>query len=344
MIGSPTPSVSLSTVQAAVLAGTGQPSSEARGASGAAASNEATVRSNPRTDVAGPSVTKPSSQVSERRLDAVARTNLTAETALFLQENDPGQFSDGASEAENDLGQNNSGAVATGSTPSAESTATQQASAEDAEQAQQAGPVDGEAADDEADATGDGLSEEEEKQVKELAQRDREVRAHEQAHARTGGPHAGAPSYTFQQGPDGKRYAIGGEVAIDTSKERTPEATIRKMQVVIRAATAPAEPSSQDMKVAQQARSALQEAQTQARTERTEELRGEGDEETGVESTTSPVEAGSGGGASEGSRDGAAAGEDNADGARSVATALAAYQAISNAGRPEASQGNGLVV
>ncbi|NVK34608.1 MAG: hypothetical protein HWE23_09025 [Rhodobacteraceae bacterium] len=134
----------------------------------------------------------------------------------------------------------------------------------------------GEPSEEEADA--DGLTEEEEKQVRELAARDREVRAHEQAHARVGGAYAGAPSYTFQQGPDGKRYAIGGEVSIDTSSERTPEATVRKMQVVIRAATAPAEPSPQDMKVAQQARSTLQAAQAEVRAERAEDLRGEDNE------------------------------------------------------------------
>ncbi|WP_417672222.1 putative metalloprotease CJM1_0395 family protein [Roseibium sp.] len=132
----------------------------------------------------------------------------------------------------------------------------------------------------------DGLSEAEEKQVKELQQRDREVRAHEQAHARVGGAYAGAPSYTFQQGPDGKRYAIGGEVQIDTSTERTPEATVRKMQIVIRAATAPAEPSSQDLKVAQQARAQLAAAQAEARQEKADELRG--DDEAGETATTDP--------------------------------------------------------
>ncbi|WP_202981325.1 putative metalloprotease CJM1_0395 family protein [Labrenzia sp. CE80] len=130
----------------------------------------------------------------------------------------------------------------------------------------------------EEDPDGDGLTEAEEKQVEELKQRDREVRAHEQAHARVGGPYAGAPTYTFQQGPDGGRYAIGGEVQIDTSVERTAEATIRKMQIVIRAATAPAEPSSQDLKVAQQARSQLAAAQAEARAEAAEEL--SGDDET----------------------------------------------------------------
>lgn len=140
----------------------------------------------------------------------------------------------------------------------------------------------------EEDADGDGLTAEEEKQVEELKQRDREVRAHEQAHARAGGAYAGAPSYTFQQGPDGKRYAIGGEVQIETSKERTPEATIRKMQIVIRAATAPADPSSQDMKVAQQARATLQEAQAEARQERQAELQGDEEGEgTSVSATSS---------------------------------------------------------
>lgn len=130
-----------------------------------------------------------------------------------------------------------------------------------------------EPSEEDADKDGDELTEEEEKQVKELQARDREVRAHEQAHARVGGPYASAPSYTFQQGPDGKRYAIGGEVQIDTATERTPEATVRKMQIVIRAATAPAEPSSQDMKVAQQARSQLVEAQAELRQQKADELK-----------------------------------------------------------------------
>lgn len=138
--------------------------------------------------------------------------------------------------------------------------------------------------DSEEDQDGDGLNEAEEKQVDELSQRDREVRAHEQAHARAGGAHAGAPSYTFQQGPDGKRYAVGGEVQIDTSGERTPEATIRKMQTVIRAATAPADPSSQDLKVAQQARAQLAEAQAERRQMQAEEM-ASGDEGVGGVST-----------------------------------------------------------
>jgi hypothetical protein len=136
---------------------------------------------------------------------------------------------------------------------------------------------------DKEDPDGDGLNEAEEKQVQEMKQRDREVRAHEQAHARVGGAYASAPSYTFQQGPDGKRYAVGGEVQIDTAKERTPEATVRKMRVVISAALAPAEPSGQDLSVAQQARSQLSEAQAELRQQKLEELKGDGDTAAGPE-------------------------------------------------------------
>lgn len=143
--------------------------------------------------------------------------------------------------------------------------------------------VAGQSGEDEGANKSDSLSEAEEKQVEKLKQRDREVRAHEHAHARTGGAYAGAPSYSYQQGPDGKRYAVGGEVSIDTSSERTAEATVRKMQVVIRAATAPADPSSQDLKVAQQARAQLQEAQTQLRQERAAEQSGEGEDAVGTD-------------------------------------------------------------
>lgn len=95
------------------------------------------------------------------------------------------------------------------------------------------------------------LSPEEQKMVAALQQRDREVRTHEQAHLANAGQYArGGPSYSFQQGPDGRRYAIGGEVPIDTSPEPIPEQTILKMEAIKRAAMAPAEPSSTDRSVA----------------------------------------------------------------------------------------------
>jgi hypothetical protein len=61
-------------------------------------------------------------------------------------------------------------------------------------------------------------------------------------------------SFTYVRGPDGKRYAVGGEVSIDTSPVRgDPEATIQKAQQIRAAANAPANPSSQDRAVAAQA-------------------------------------------------------------------------------------------
>lgn len=102
------------------------------------------------------------------------------------------------------------------------------------------------------------LSQEEQAEVRKLKQRDQEVRRHEQAHKAAAGQHAsGGPSFEFTTGPDGKRYATGGEVNIDTSAvPGDPQATIAKMQQIQRAANAPANPSSQDRAVAAQASAA----------------------------------------------------------------------------------------
>ncbi|NOQ47505.1 MAG: catalase, partial [Desulfobulbaceae bacterium] len=103
----------------------------------------------------------------------------------------------------------------------------------------------------------------------ELKQRDREVRAHEQAHLANAGQYAGGPSYSYQQGPDGKRYAVGGEVPIDVSKKRTPEQTIQKMRTVRRAALAPANPSSADRSIAASASRKEAEARRELQNEKT---------------------------------------------------------------------------
>ncbi|MBF0265244.1 MAG: hypothetical protein HQL46_08215, partial [Gammaproteobacteria bacterium] len=48
------------------------------------------------------------------------------------------------------------------------------------------------------------------KQIEELKKRDEEVRAHEQAHmAAAGSLSNGSASFDYQNGPDGKRYAVG---------------------------------------------------------------------------------------------------------------------------------------
>ena len=100
-------------------------------------------------------------------------------------------------------------------------------------------------------AEGEELTEEEQSEVRELEDRDREVRQHEQAHMAAGGQYTrGAPSYDYQTGPDGQRYAVGGKVSVDTAAERTPEATISKAQTIRRAALAPADPSAADRAIA----------------------------------------------------------------------------------------------
>lgn len=99
------------------------------------------------------------------------------------------------------------------------------------------------------------LSEEEKQKVKELKKIDAKVKAHEQAHVAAGGDLVkGRVNYQYQVGPDNKKYAVGGEVSIDIAPvPGDPEATIRKMQKVKRAALAPADPSPQDRSIATKA-------------------------------------------------------------------------------------------
>ena len=92
----------------------------------------------------------------------------------------------------------------------------------------------------------------EQAEIAELQRRDQEVRSHEQAHiSAAGGLANGGASFSFQRGPDGKQYAVGGEVAIDTSPvSGNPDATIQKAQQIRAAALAPTNPSTQDRAVA----------------------------------------------------------------------------------------------
>lgn len=102
----------------------------------------------------------------------------------------------------------------------------------------------------------------EQQQIEELKARDREVRLHEQAHARVGGQYAGSPTYEYQRGPDGNNYAVGGQVMIDVAEvPNDPKATIDKMQTVRAAALAPAEPSGADRAIAADATQKMASAQ-----------------------------------------------------------------------------------
>lgn len=99
------------------------------------------------------------------------------------------------------------------------------------------------------------LTQDELRLVEQLKQIDAEVRRHEMAHVAAGGQYiSSGANFSYKKGPDGKNYAVAGEVSIDVSPiPGDPEATIQKMRKVRSAALAPANPSAQDRKVASNA-------------------------------------------------------------------------------------------
>lgn len=117
------------------------------------------------------------------------------------------------------------------------------------------------------------LSADEKRVVHSLQARDAEVRAHEAAH-QSGGAATGAASFTYQKGPDGRMYAIGGEVSISYKSGSTPQETIANADAVIAAALAPANPSGQDLAVASSANMMKIKAQQQLAQETQEKLAG----------------------------------------------------------------------
>jgi hypothetical protein len=99
------------------------------------------------------------------------------------------------------------------------------------------------------------LSEEEKREVQKLKETDRKVRQHEMAHlAAAQGIAISGANFEYKQGPDGINYAVGGDVKIDVSPEKDPQATIEKARRIAAAALAPADPSPQDRQVAAKAR------------------------------------------------------------------------------------------
>ncbi|MBU1928007.1 hypothetical protein KKG77_03310 [bacterium] len=107
------------------------------------------------------------------------------------------------------------------------------------------------------------LNDAEQKILNDLASRDSQVRAHEAAHQAAGGGMTGAASFTYQQGPDGKMYAIGGEVSISMKSGSSPEETIANARQIAAAAMAAGSPSPQDFAVASSARVMEMKAQQQ---------------------------------------------------------------------------------
>ncbi|GAB2865100.1 hypothetical protein GCM10027277_37500 [Pseudoduganella ginsengisoli] len=108
------------------------------------------------------------------------------------------------------------------------------------------------------------LTPEQQAQIDKLKASDTKVRQHEQAHlAAAGGLATSWPTYTYQRGPNGVNYAVGGEVNINTSPGSTPQETIARAERIQAAALAPADPSGQDRSVAARAQQMEREAQVE---------------------------------------------------------------------------------
>ncbi|NTV95762.1 MAG: hypothetical protein HGA75_10135 [Thiobacillus sp.] len=105
------------------------------------------------------------------------------------------------------------------------------------------------------------LTPEQQQQVQQLKAIDQKVRAHEAAHMSAGAGLTSGASYQYTRGPDGKQYAVAGEVKIDVSPGQTPSQTLDKAKRIQAAALAPADPSSQDRAVAAQAAQMAMQAQ-----------------------------------------------------------------------------------
>jgi len=81
-------------------------------------------------------------------------------------------------------------------------------------------------------------------------------------------------SFTYRQGPDGKEYAVAGEVQIDVSPAKTPQETLTKAERIKAAALAPSDPSAQDRAVAAQATQMAREAQIELSDQKFEQSTG----------------------------------------------------------------------
>lgn len=136
------------------------------------------------------------------------------------------------------------------------------------------------------------LTQEDQAEVRELQNRDREVQAHEAAHRAAAGGLASGGNFTYTRGPDGRSYAVSGEVSIRMPATDNPGDRVRQAETVRRAALAPADPSPQDRQVAAQAtamaaqaRSELQAQQRQQMTENREKAAADDGAETGMQNS-----------------------------------------------------------
>jgi hypothetical protein len=117
-----------------------------------------------------------------------------------------------------------------------------------------------------------GLTEAERAEVRRLQAIDQQVRQHEAAHKAAGLGVTGPASFTYVTGPDGRQYAVAGEVSISANVGTgSPEQAVRDLERVKAAALAPGDPSSQDRAVAAAANAALARAEAAARDQEEQE-------------------------------------------------------------------------
>ncbi|MFW5807954.1 MAG: putative metalloprotease CJM1_0395 family protein [Spirochaetota bacterium] len=112
--------------------------------------------------------------------------------------------------------------------------------------------------------------------VRQLKERDTEVRAHEASHAAGNGILTiGTPRFTYQIGPDGKAYAIGGQVTLATMPARDPQAAEQNAKNLKDAALSVSDPSVQDLAAAASADAMISEARAAAARYRENDLSAE---------------------------------------------------------------------
>lgn len=100
-------------------------------------------------------------------------------------------------------------------------------------------------------ARDEDLSERDQAALQNLRQRDAQVRQEENAHAGAAGSIAGPIVYTYQRGPDGRMYAVGGSVSISAQTYTGDPAEARALGARINAAAnAAINPSGADQRAA----------------------------------------------------------------------------------------------
>ncbi len=122
--------------------------------------------------------------------------------------------------------------------------------------------------------SGESIPEELDPRIRRFREIEKEVLAHEAAHAASAGGMGWPVVYRYATGPDGRRYIVGGHVTIGVPKGRTPEEQLRILSRVIGAALANPDPSPGDKAAARWAARAELEALRELQAARSDSLEG----------------------------------------------------------------------